>query len=349
MRPVRTRHKSGPARLAREGKSWPSDARLARTCQLQRRHGVTVVEQRFYAAKACCPSTSPATMCRPVCGKWQALADAAHEDLVARIWRLDNRILELVQALATAPRPDRWPQSPYWHWWYAVRARVLRGEPPGGPQPERSAWPRGHPGVPGRRRPLGLDRLSCAVAMPARARRASRPGPGAGSPEPAGGAVPARTQRAAARPATPAPRPRRPRQPGRGPRAAGGRVSERAGGQTAPGPRGTGARRQDSAALPTSKTRCRRAARQRRAPATRQQRSPTPMRSVDDGHAAAVMLPVPSAMMQGRPPLVCDPAGHPQPWQQQPPRPGNTAPPPWLAGSISAGSQGLWPLVRGAA
>jgi len=27
---------------------------------------------------------------------WQGLADAAHEDLVARIWRLENRILELV-------------------------------------------------------------------------------------------------------------------------------------------------------------------------------------------------------------------------------------------------------------
>ncbi len=61
---------------------------------------------------------------------WQALADAAHEDLVARIWRLDNRIRTLVLALATAPRPDRWPRRPYWQWWYAVRARVLRGLPP---------------------------------------------------------------------------------------------------------------------------------------------------------------------------------------------------------------------------
>jgi len=120
----------------------------------------------------------------------------------------------------------------------------------------------GHPGVHGRRRSLGLDRLSCAAARPARSRRASRPGPGAGSPGPAGGAVPARTQRAAARPATPAPGPTRPRQPGRAPRAAAGRVSGRARARTAPGPRGTGARRQDSGALPTSKTRCRRAARQ---------------------------------------------------------------------------------------
>ncbi len=52
---------------------------------------------------------------------WQALADAAHEDLVARIWRLDNRIRTLVLALATAPRPDKWPRSPYWQCWYAVR------------------------------------------------------------------------------------------------------------------------------------------------------------------------------------------------------------------------------------
>ncbi len=61
---------------------------------------------------------------------WQALSDVAHEDLVARIWRLTKQLHELTLALATAPRPERWPRGPYWQWWYAVRARVLRGEPP---------------------------------------------------------------------------------------------------------------------------------------------------------------------------------------------------------------------------
>ena len=195
---------------------------------------------------------------------------------------------------------------------------------------------------------VGLERLSCAAARPARARRACRPGPGASSPERAGEAVPARTQQAAARPATSAPGPRRPRQPGRGPPAADGRVSERACTQTAQGPRGTGPRRQDSAALPTSKIRCRCTAHQRRAPATKQQRSPTPTRIVEDGHAAVVVLPFPRAP-QIRPPLVGAAVGHSLAWQEWSPRPGSTAPPPWLAGSISAGSQGLWPLVRGVA
>jgi len=51
-----------------------------------------------------------------------------------------------------------------------------------------------------------------------------------------------------------APGPTRPRQPGRAPRAPGGRVSGRARARTAPGPRGTGARRQDSGAPPCCNT-----------------------------------------------------------------------------------------------
>ncbi len=90
------------------------------------------------------------------------------------------------------------------------------------------------------------------------------------------------------------------------------------------------------------------AARQRRAPATRQQRSPTPMRSGEDGHAAGVVLPLPPAP-QVRPSLVGAAVGHPSPWQEGYPRPGSTASLPSLAGSISAGSQGPWPLVPGAA
>ncbi len=76
------------------------------------------------------PSVSPPVDACPQSLHTPSRGLAHRGDLVARVWPLDNRIHTLVLALATAPRPDRWPRSPYWQWWYAVWARVLRGLPP---------------------------------------------------------------------------------------------------------------------------------------------------------------------------------------------------------------------------
>ncbi len=62
-----------------------------------------------------------------------ALWLANHRPLTQQAYQRDvDSFLEhaAVRPGAPAPRPDRWPRSPYWQWWYAVRARVLRGLPP---------------------------------------------------------------------------------------------------------------------------------------------------------------------------------------------------------------------------